>query len=704
MAPRGDIDAIDWASSEHAYGSAEDVPAMLRGLADPSTAAECADAVAGSLFHQGTVYPATALAVPFLIEVAGRPDVDAPVRATLLHLLSIAGAYGCDDPDNADNAEPGYLSDCIDAACAGRATYIHALSDPDPLVRECAAVALAHCHDERLDAQTALFDRLGEEPAGRARATMVLASAHLFDVDGGDSEPLLVEGLADPDPALRYACAIDLARRRGALDDELVRVIADLLDVDPGLGDGWVWPTPDEDGLADELGPAATPLVLRRSASPGRPGTSALRTAEGLVRDYVSPAAALATIAMRRLHDPDPEVELAAADLAAAVAAAHPERGDILAGLTERAHSASRWLPRSAAVDGQESPHRDPASQAAAGLIRLDAPTARDAVLLLLLSQPVAPELGAAAGQSALTVDAGLGEALEGQLRRLAGAPAADSGYEAVGWLSALARSRPLPGLAPTVLALLPSFPAPAAEVAHRWRLTEAIGPLAGLAAGEPGRPAARAALALARLSGDAAALVRMFRTLRAPDPAVIDAWADSGDASALDQARALLDGDRPRTHPERTALVRCARRLWQEGEPIAALAPRLRRLAAAGLDPAVAAAGLMADAGAHELDGLFLDLLRQPTYLTDRVGRLGRELLRAGLRDEAVVAAVRQAVIDGADPLGALHELLAAGVDPAPLVEWAAGDDRVIARGAVSVVARIRIDRAVRAALRTVA
>ena len=51
MAPRGDIDAIDWASSEHAYGSAEDVPAMLRGLADPSTTAECADAVAGSLFR-----------------------------------------------------------------------------------------------------------------------------------------------------------------------------------------------------------------------------------------------------------------------------------------------------------------------------------------------------------------------------------------------------------------------------------------------------------------------------------------------------------------------------------------------------------------------------------------------------------------------------------------------------------------------------
>lgn len=65
------LDEAGWAGLSHAYGSAEDVPALLRQAGSGGDGA--GDAISelyGSLFHQGTVYPATAAAVPFLAELA----------------------------------------------------------------------------------------------------------------------------------------------------------------------------------------------------------------------------------------------------------------------------------------------------------------------------------------------------------------------------------------------------------------------------------------------------------------------------------------------------------------------------------------------------------------------------------------------------------------------------------------------------------
>lgn len=63
--PLSELDQVDWASLNHAYGSAEDVPDQLRAIAKGDEEA-FSDAF-GNLWHQGTVYSATAAAVPFLI-------------------------------------------------------------------------------------------------------------------------------------------------------------------------------------------------------------------------------------------------------------------------------------------------------------------------------------------------------------------------------------------------------------------------------------------------------------------------------------------------------------------------------------------------------------------------------------------------------------------------------------------------------------
>ncbi|MYZ39666.1 hypothetical protein GT002_32310, partial [Streptomyces sp. SID4917] len=67
-----DLDAQPWAEFEHAYGSAEDVPALLRGLAseDEEEVSSALGELYGSIFHQGSVYEATARAVPYLAGLA----------------------------------------------------------------------------------------------------------------------------------------------------------------------------------------------------------------------------------------------------------------------------------------------------------------------------------------------------------------------------------------------------------------------------------------------------------------------------------------------------------------------------------------------------------------------------------------------------------------------------------------------------------
>jgi hypothetical protein len=83
------IDSIDWESLRHAYGSAEDVPELLRAVAsaDEETRKNAIYELFGNIWHQGTVYPATGAAVPFLYELLNAPNV--------LGKSEIAGLLAC---------------------------------------------------------------------------------------------------------------------------------------------------------------------------------------------------------------------------------------------------------------------------------------------------------------------------------------------------------------------------------------------------------------------------------------------------------------------------------------------------------------------------------------------------------------------------------------------------------------------------------
>jgi hypothetical protein len=83
---------VSWASLQHAYGSAADVPDNLRALVsgDARAARAALQRLGSSLLHQGSIYEATTAAVPFLAEIALEPSVSERIRVQVLVMLAAA--------------------------------------------------------------------------------------------------------------------------------------------------------------------------------------------------------------------------------------------------------------------------------------------------------------------------------------------------------------------------------------------------------------------------------------------------------------------------------------------------------------------------------------------------------------------------------------------------------------------------------------
>ena len=82
------LDDINWDLLSHAYGSAHEVPLNLKRLAsvDSEVREEALWNLVMTIFHQGTLYPATAAAVPFLLKLVAIPSV--PNRLGRMQVLS----------------------------------------------------------------------------------------------------------------------------------------------------------------------------------------------------------------------------------------------------------------------------------------------------------------------------------------------------------------------------------------------------------------------------------------------------------------------------------------------------------------------------------------------------------------------------------------------------------------------------------------
>ena len=88
--PLSGLDAIDWASLDHAYGSAADIPKLLHSVAAGGAEArrQALWELWGNIHHQGTVYSASAPSVPFLARLATSETVPEGDRAQLVALIA----------------------------------------------------------------------------------------------------------------------------------------------------------------------------------------------------------------------------------------------------------------------------------------------------------------------------------------------------------------------------------------------------------------------------------------------------------------------------------------------------------------------------------------------------------------------------------------------------------------------------------------
>ncbi|MFI8190121.1 hypothetical protein ACIF8T_15165 [Streptomyces sp. NPDC085946] len=162
------LDDRPWAGLQHAYGGAEDVPDGLRALAagDPEAARQALDDLYGSIWHQGTVYPATAEAVPFLARLAAAGHRSAEVLVLL----------GCiAESDDAHGLAP----DACRAAVAAHLPLLLPLLDAgEPEVRQAAAWVAGHTAAPGR-ARPALLRRWAVEEAPVVRAELLAALVRL---------------------------------------------------------------------------------------------------------------------------------------------------------------------------------------------------------------------------------------------------------------------------------------------------------------------------------------------------------------------------------------------------------------------------------------------------------------------------------------------------------------------------------------------
>ncbi|WP_371776139.1 HEAT repeat domain-containing protein [Streptomyces sp. NBC_01438] len=276
------IDEVDWASMEHAYGPADDVPGLLQGLAsaDPAERERALDGMYGAVHHQGDVYACTLACIPFLFELVVDPAV--PDRGGIVELLTSIGGIDLDedDEDEIDEDEiEGAANYAMAAAAvtAGAGVFFALMADDDPGVRVSAPLALATLHGNPALVLPLLRERLVVEPDEEVRLALVEAAGRvalrhrpLTDLIADWLSRLAAEAYP---PGLRLAALAQLARcAPQALPGDVVRVVAGLLrqlrssspaaDAEPGCRSAEAHSEPEPAGAEERAEERAAPVTL----------------------------------------------------------------------------------------------------------------------------------------------------------------------------------------------------------------------------------------------------------------------------------------------------------------------------------------------------------------------------------------------------------------------------------------------------------
>ncbi|MFJ9724740.1 HEAT repeat domain-containing protein [Streptomyces sp. NPDC101209] len=356
------LDAVDWATLSHNYGSAEDVPDLLRRCAepDPDDAVDAAFELLNRLFHQGGwICSAVPAALPFLLRLAESPAVPLPSRREVLELLwSLAAEAG----QVAERfLDPGW-----------QPAWNHALprvflllTDPVPEIRRDAAHLLGVCESSgelvlpalmrlwqaetdpatRLDVVLALGRAVNRQPAGPQATAVMEVLRGLLDAPQAQTRLAAVHALAPAAPHLPVQRA-DLLLE--AVRDPSVELWRRTSSVDAGVQGVHLWTA------ALFTGPSPTfTLGLLEDHPDVDQRIGALAQAGALLAQWRSVSVDLLPLLAARLDDPATEVRFRAAELLACLgpaAAAHADKLAVLLDDTATRDTRKRQTVSEAAV------------------------------------------------------------------------------------------------------------------------------------------------------------------------------------------------------------------------------------------------------------------------------------------------------------------------------------------------------------------
>lgn len=312
------IDDLPWADVEHCWGPAVDTPQYLRDLRSPSDTVrdEAWYELEHSIYHLGARYPATQLAVPFLVRLALARDT--PDRDRVLHLLmTLAIGYDTDHfpagfdvdaqrkgladlrahtPESWERRMDGWVAAATteqrrqrrernrshitlagsiraaesevlayEAVLAGVPVLRRLLDDADPSVRAATAYLLAWFPEAVDESITALTALLASEPSSSVVINALIALGLL----PGASIAVLLPYLESRDEPIAWAAAGAMVAA-GAPDEAVIARLGDALRADPRLKPGLLYRYGEFSSFAskclaaipDDMGPLAIDTAI----------------------------------------------------------------------------------------------------------------------------------------------------------------------------------------------------------------------------------------------------------------------------------------------------------------------------------------------------------------------------------------------------------------------------------------------------------
>ncbi|MFF3863352.1 hypothetical protein [Streptomyces sp. NPDC002209] len=329
------LDEADWAGLKHNYGSAEDVPGLLRrcGGPNPDDADDASSELLNLLFHQGGwVCSAASAALPFALRLAATPQV--PSRCAMLELVAMLAAEA--GRIEARFLDPGWAPAWTQAL----PELLGLLDDPEPEIRRAAADVLAACDSPGELVLPGLLRcwEAEDDLATRLELVLSLGQAALRAPVGGHGAEvfdLLRDLLDSPQAQIRLAAVHALAPNDPGLPAERLDLILEAVR-DPTI-ELWRHTSSVQTGVLGVhhwaagliAGPAPTfTLGLLADHHDAEQRIGALAQAGRLLSQWRSPTAALLPRLVARLYDPAPEARFRAAELLACLgpaAAAHAD-------------------------------------------------------------------------------------------------------------------------------------------------------------------------------------------------------------------------------------------------------------------------------------------------------------------------------------------------------------------------------------------